>query len=47
VSTLWVLEGNAQARRFYERRGWSPDGAAREAFGVLELRYRRAIATRS
>jgi tRNA dimethylallyltransferase len=26
---LWVLEDNARARRFYERRGWRPDGAER------------------
>jgi len=41
VSSLWVLEDNHQARGFYERRGWSPDGGAREAFGVSELRYTR------
>lgn len=23
---LWVLESNERARRFYERRGWRPDG---------------------
>ena len=47
VTSLWVLEGNAVGRRFYERRGWSPDGTSREAFGVTELRYRRAVATSS
>jgi ribosomal protein S18 acetylase RimI-like enzyme len=26
---LWVLEGNAQARRFYEALGFAPDGAAK------------------
>lgn len=26
---LWVLEGNGRARRFYERRGWRPDGTSR------------------
>ena len=26
---LWVLEGNERARRFYERRGWRPDGTSR------------------
>jgi GNAT superfamily N-acetyltransferase len=26
---LWVLEGNARARRFYERRGWRLDGSER------------------
>jgi GNAT superfamily N-acetyltransferase len=27
---LWVLDGNHRARAFYEREGWSPDGATRE-----------------
>jgi len=26
---LWVLERNDRARRFYERRGWRPDGTTR------------------
>lgn len=43
-AVLWVLEGNARARRFYERNGWVVDGGSkRERFGdaeVLELRYR-------
>lgn len=41
--TLWVLEGNAVARTFYERCGWAADGATkREPFGgrvVDEVRY--------
>ena len=44
-SVLWVLPGNARARRFYERAGWAADGTqkANEAFGVSfdEVRYRR------
>jgi ribosomal protein S18 acetylase RimI-like enzyme len=44
-SVLWVLPGNARARRFYERAGWAADGAERtsEVFGVTvaEVRYRR------
>ncbi len=28
-AALWVLERNERARRFYERRGWAPDGARR------------------
>jgi GNAT superfamily N-acetyltransferase len=28
-ATLWVLEANERARRFYERRGWRPDGSTR------------------
>lgn len=26
-ATLWVLEANASARRFYEKAGWNSDGA--------------------
>ena len=35
-SVLWVLPGNACARRFYERAGWAADGTEKtsEAFGV-------------
>jgi tRNA dimethylallyltransferase len=29
TARLWVLEDNARARRFYERRGWRPDGTDR------------------
>jgi GNAT superfamily N-acetyltransferase len=29
-AVLWVLAGNAHARRFYERGGWAPDGVERE-----------------
>ena len=28
-ATLWVLDSNARARRFYEREGWRPDGATK------------------
>jgi GNAT superfamily N-acetyltransferase len=42
VEVLWVLDANARGRRFYERRGWRPDGGERVAFGVRELRYRAA-----
>ena len=42
--TLWVLSGNARARRFYERHGFEPDGTTRleERGGkqLLELRHR-------
>jgi len=46
-ATLWVLEDNRSARRFYEHHGWRHDGA-REVFeraGVrpMELRYRRPL----
>jgi ribosomal protein S18 acetylase RimI-like enzyme len=30
AALLWVLDGNERAQRFYEREGWSPDGASRE-----------------
>lgn len=29
TARLWVLEHNVRARRFYERRGWLPDGTTR------------------
>jgi GNAT superfamily N-acetyltransferase len=44
--TLWVLEGNARARRFYQRAGFSPDGARNVLDGlggVTEVRYRRPL----
>src|SRR4029450_7466902 len=44
-SVLWVLPGNARARRFYEIAGWVADGTSRtaEVFGVMGPggRYRR------
>jgi len=38
---LWVLEGNANARGFYEKLGYTMDGAKRISgyFGVPEVRY--------
>ncbi|WP_437783667.1 N-acetyltransferase family protein [Sorangium sp. So ce1097] len=45
--TIWVLEGNTRARRFYELSGFGRDGARRRArvgAGTLpEVRYRRAL----
>ncbi|OBI88794.1 acetyltransferase [Mycobacterium sp. 1245805.9] len=45
-AVLWVLDGNAGARRFYERDGWRFDGSCRtETFGdvpALQVRYRCA-----
>jgi GNAT superfamily N-acetyltransferase len=38
-ATLWVLEENVRARRFWERRGWRPTGE-RDESGKTELRYR-------
>lgn len=43
IVTLWVLDSNDPARRFYERMGWRPDGAVkvddRGDFALRELRY--------
>jgi len=43
-ATLWVLETNERARRFYESAGWSPDGSAKtddsRGFPLREVRYR-------
>lgn len=44
--TLWVLEANARARRFYQRAGFAPDGARHvldDLDGVTEIRYLRAL----
>jgi ribosomal protein S18 acetylase RimI-like enzyme len=47
AATLWVLETNARARRFYESAGWSADGATktdhRGDIELREVRYRRAL----
>ncbi len=46
-ATLWVLDTNERARRFYEAAGWRPDGAMkveeRPAGTLNEVRYRRSI----
>lgn len=46
-ATLWVLDSNARARRFYESAAWTPDGEERieqlPGFAVREVRYRRAL----
>lgn len=46
-ATLWVLEGNDRARRFYEAVGWRADGATKteepHGFPITEVRYRRRI----
>jgi GNAT superfamily N-acetyltransferase len=47
--TLWVLEDNARARRFYERAGFAPDGTRHvlgDLGGVTEIRYRCSLAVR-
>lgn len=46
--TLWVLEGNARGRGFYEHEGFTPEGGSKvvEIGGqpLVELRYVRAAA---
>jgi ribosomal protein S18 acetylase RimI-like enzyme len=46
-ATLYVLDDNPRARRFYEREGWTLDGTTKtgEFLGlpVAELRYRIAL----
>ena len=42
-ATLWVLEDNPRARRFYEREGWQADGSAESEYLGLTVplvRYR-------
>jgi GNAT superfamily N-acetyltransferase len=46
-ATLWLLEANARGRRFWERRGWEPDGERKIEHGKVELRYRRRPQTTS
>jgi ribosomal protein S18 acetylase RimI-like enzyme len=45
--TLWVLEHNPRARRFYERAGWHVDGGRKnyERWNVRapEIRYRKRL----
>lgn len=49
LAVLWVLEDNERARRFYRRRGWSPDGGRQPvdlidgAARSIEVRYRRRL----
>ena len=44
TATLWVLDTNTRARRFYERWDWRLDGASKrhdwEAFVATDVRYR-------
>jgi GNAT superfamily N-acetyltransferase len=41
VSRLWVLQDNANGRRWYEGRGWRASGERQGAYGVWELLYVR------
>lgn len=42
-AVLWVLDGNARARRFYEDGGWRPDGVVKRdesrGFPLVQVRY--------
>jgi GNAT superfamily N-acetyltransferase len=46
-ATLWVLEANSRARRFYEAAGWFPDGGRKteqqRGAELREVRYRRRL----
>ena len=46
IAVLWVLRGNARARRFYEAAGWAPDGGLdpqTDGLGIPSVRYRRHL----
>jgi GNAT superfamily N-acetyltransferase len=47
AATLWVLDGNARAIRFYEANGWSADGTTKHDtiadVAVTEIRYRTSF----
>ncbi len=46
-ASLWVLDSNVRARRFYEAGDWSLDGAVKDddslGFRLTEIRYRRPL----
>ncbi len=46
-ATLWVLDGNKRARRFYEHGGWRSDGTTKRddrwGFTLTEVRYLRPL----
>jgi ribosomal protein S18 acetylase RimI-like enzyme len=45
--TLWVLDTNVRARRFYEAGGWLADGARKvedsRGFPIAQVRYKRSL----
>jgi ribosomal protein S18 acetylase RimI-like enzyme len=46
TATLWVLEANEQARRFYEAMGFSPDGTTKQlprGIPLTTIRYRKPL----
>jgi hypothetical protein len=44
--TLWAVAGATQARRFYEREGWTLSGETNDEseFGLPLVQYERAVA---
>jgi len=46
-ATLWVLDSNRRARRFYHAGGWRADGTVKtddtRGFPLIEMRYRRLL----
>jgi GNAT superfamily N-acetyltransferase len=46
-ASLWVLDSNDRARRFYALAGWEEDGAHKtgrsRGFDITEVRYRRTL----
>jgi len=46
-ATLWALDTNARARRFYEAGGWTTDGTVKSddirGFPLPHVRYRKAL----
>ena len=50
-TTLWVLDGNARGRAFYERGGWCLDGTAKtqlvQEHRRTQMRYRIALRPRT
>jgi GNAT superfamily N-acetyltransferase len=46
-ATLWVLDSNTRARRFYAAAGFKPDGAVKvdnsRGFPLAEVRYRQSL----
>jgi ribosomal protein S18 acetylase RimI-like enzyme len=45
--TLWVLDSNVRARRFYEAGGWLADGQRKieesRGFPIAQVRYKRSL----